>query len=117
VVFSVPPLQAARLRLPSPPSGRLEPLEDPVAQWEGWLASAPYAATWANVGACRGQRGRPVLRSCVRAVCSPCVVKRPGRGCAPALRTGGSAVWGAVALGPTGECAQVGQAAAGATEP
>jgi hypothetical protein len=29
---------------------------------------APHAATWANVGACRGRRGRLLLRPCVRAV-------------------------------------------------
>jgi hypothetical protein len=67
------------------------------------LPSSPDAATWANGGACRGQRGRPALRTCVRVVCPLCVVKRPAAGRAPALRAGGSrAGWG-LAIGPTGE--------------
>ena len=54
-------LQAVRFLPPSRPSGRLGPLENPVAPRAGVdLPPGPYAATWANVGACRG---RPRFRA------------------------------------------------------
>ena len=66
-----------------------------------WALPAHHAATWANVGACRGQRGRLVLHPCVRAVWVVVRSQALGRGRAPALRAGGSRAGGPLALGPT----------------
>ena len=70
------------------------------------LPLSPYAATWANVGACVPNRGHLVLRPCVRAVWPVAHNQAPpgrggGRGRAPVLRAGGSRAGRSLALGPT----------------
>jgi len=55
---------------------------------------------WAGRGSVPGGGGSALRAGGL----SLCVVKRPGRGRAAVLRTGGSAVSGAVALGPHNAC-------------